>query len=342
MNISKLELQKALEIVKPGLANRDIIEQATSFAFINGRVVTFNDEISISHPIKNLDIQGAVEASKLYKFLSKIKQDEIELEVNESGILLKVGRAKVWLVLHSEIKLPLDSIQRKGEWKKLPDTFIKAVGFVMTSAGRDMSKPVLTCVHVNKVGFTEASDGHKITKYEIGEEMPVDTFLIPAQSITTVVKMKPIYIAEGSGWIHFKSETDTILSCRLFEKDTYPDIKSKGIYDVQGVELVFPKACVEIIERASIFAKKDHILDEEIEVNIENKKLKVRSISDSAWFEEYTAIRYNKDPITILIHPNLLLDALKETYECTLSEQVDKIMFKGKNWIYVAALRARA
>ena len=48
--MKKAELIKALEAVRPGLANKEMIEQSTSFAFMKDRVVTYNDEISISYP----------------------------------------------------------------------------------------------------------------------------------------------------------------------------------------------------------------------------------------------------------------------------------------------------
>ncbi len=65
--ISKKKLQEALEIVKPGLSNNEIIEQTTSFAFIDGRVITYNDELSISCPVEELNVQGAVKAEELYQ-----------------------------------------------------------------------------------------------------------------------------------------------------------------------------------------------------------------------------------------------------------------------------------
>ena len=69
MKLNKTDLQKALEIVKPGLANKEMIEHSTSFAFIGGRVVTYNDEISLSHPVEGLEIEGAIHAEELYKLL---------------------------------------------------------------------------------------------------------------------------------------------------------------------------------------------------------------------------------------------------------------------------------
>jgi len=54
IKVNRVELKEALERVRPGLASKDIIDQATSFAFLKDRVVTYNDEISISHPVKGL------------------------------------------------------------------------------------------------------------------------------------------------------------------------------------------------------------------------------------------------------------------------------------------------
>jgi hypothetical protein len=60
MIIKKIDLLHALEVVKPGLGRQEQIQQTTSFAFITGRVVTYNDELSISHPLANCEIEGAI------------------------------------------------------------------------------------------------------------------------------------------------------------------------------------------------------------------------------------------------------------------------------------------
>ena len=211
--------------MKPGLANKEIIEQTTSFAFFEGRVVTYNDEISISHPLEGLKLEGAVIADKLYALLGKIKKEEIEIKVEGSEILISSGRIKAGLTLQSEIKLPLgEEVMTKSKWKALPEKFTKSVSFVMTSCSRDMSRAVLTAVHINKDGFIEASDSYRVARCDLGEEMPVKTFLLPASSAVEMVKFNPTYIAEGKGWIHFKTEEDSIMSCRIFE-DEYPDTK---------------------------------------------------------------------------------------------------------------------
>ena len=150
--MNKTDLQNALEIVKPGLANKEMIEQSTSFAFIDGRVVTYNDEISLSHPVEGLEIEGAIQAEQLYKLLSKIKQDEIEVTTENAEIIFQAGKMKAGLTLQQEIKLPLDEISKPGKWKTLPDDFVKYIRMAMQVCSQDMSRPVLTCVHVNEDG----------------------------------------------------------------------------------------------------------------------------------------------------------------------------------------------
>jgi hypothetical protein len=344
MQINKKQLQDALTKVKPGLANKEIVEQSTAFAFTQGRVVTYNDEISISHPIEGMELEGAIQADNLYKFLSKVpdKEDKegkpipIEAILKDNEIVLTFGRAKAGLTLQSEIKLPLnEDIAQKGKWKTLPHNFPKYLGFAMSSCSKDMSKPVLTCVSVTAGGFLYASDNCRLTKCDLKEEMPTKDFLLPATAALEVVKLNPIKIAEGKGWVHFKTEEDTIISCRIMEDEDFPAIDKHLI--VKGVQLILPKMLTEVLDRAMVFAKREHTLDESVEVLIEDQKIQLSAKSDSGWFKEDANIRYQGDPISFMITPYLLRGIMAETQACTLSK--DKIKFEGDDWQYVTLLR---
>jgi len=338
MQINKKDLQEALEIVKPGLANREVIEQTTSFAFMEERVVTYNNEISISHPIKDLKIKGAIQADKLYALLSKVKKDIIDITTEGNEIILSSGRMKAGLTLQSEIKLPLEDIPKiKEGWKDLPENFIKCLRFAMSACGKDMSRPILTCVHINKNGYMEASDNLRIIQCRLSSELPVKTFLIPASAAVDVVKLNPIRIAkEQEGWVHFQTEMGTIISCRIFGKDKYVSTSSR-MEVKQEQEIIFPGIIQEVLDRAIVFAKRDYILDEIIEISLENRRLKLRSFFDEGWFEEEINIRYTGDPISFSITPYLLKDILSESSKCIISKE--KIKFEGDDWIYVATLR---
>lgn len=336
MEINRKELLQALEIVKPGLANKELIEQSTSFAFIGKRVVTYNDEISISHPITGLELVGAIKADKLYALLNKIKKDEISLTITKNEVLISSGKSNAGLTLSTEIKLPLEEeITERGKWKPIPELFLKSMEFAVSSCSRAMSAPILTCVHVNKEGFVEASDNLRISRCELKEEMPIDTFLIPATSVVTMLRLAPTEIAQGKGWVHFRNPAKTIMSARLYE-DSYPP--THKILHSKGERLVLPKTVNEGLERAGVFAKRDHVLDESVSITIADMQFKIRAEADSGWFEEKMNIKYKGTPISFSITPYLLKGILTETQDCYVSDT--KLKFEGENWIYVSMLKS--
>lgn len=334
MKINKQNLLIALEIVKPGLASKELIEQSTSFCFISGSVVTYNDRISVSCPVEDLELEGAVNATELYAYIKKVKQDEITAEIEDSEILLKAGRSKVGLTLHEEIVLPVKEIGEIKKWKKLPDDFAAGLHLTMGSCSRNMSDPVLTCVHINKDRL-EGSDNMRISDYTLISKVPVKAFLLPADTCAQVVKMVPSEIAAGEGWVHFRSpQNGAVLSCRIFEEE-YPDVKQ--FLDVEGIDITFPKNLPKLIDKAGIFSKRDHTLDETIEIKIESNKLFVSSKSDSGWFKESVRILYKGDDIEFSITPYLLQDILKQTFTGVISDNC--LLFKGENWNYVSLLK---
>jgi len=326
MQIDKRDLQVALEKVKPGLSNRNLIEQSTSFAFIDNRVVTFNDEVSVSHPIPGLNLTGAVVAEELHKILHKIKKNEIELTVSDKEIMLQSGKSNVWLTLQTKIKLPINSIGKVGKWHDLDPNFIKAIKFVAPACGKNLSKPLLSCVHISNQGFVEASDDHRIVKHFV-KDVPF-TFLLPAAQVNNVANIDPIQVATGAGWVHFKSAEDTIISCRVLSDDNYPD--STRFFAVTGKQVTLPSTTPEILDRALVF---DQAL---LTIYLGDKKFKVNSKSDTGRFEEEAPIRYTDTPFSFKINPKILRDIVSETLDCTLSEKI--IKFQSDNWQYVTSL----
>lgn len=331
--MKRQDLLNALELVKPGLANREIIQQSTSFAFMNGRVVTYNDEISISHPIKELDIEGIVQADELYKFLSKTKAEEIVAETKDNEIQITAGKAKVGLILNQEIALPLEEIGKKSKWKTLPDDFMDAVKFTLFSCSKDMSRPKLTCLNIRKDGIIESSDGYRLTQFQISV-IPIPAFLLPGTSAQELIKYDMNKIAHGEGWIHFKNDFDTVFSCRIFD-ESFPD--TKKLIEVKGTQIQFPKSMQRILERAMVFAKRDHFLNESINIEIVKKKITIKAKSASGWFEESANIRYRGESITVSVNPAFLKDILDRLRTCILGECRAK--FEGNNWVHVALVK---
>lgn len=335
MQINREELEKALTLVKPGLAARDIVEQSTSFAFIDGCVVTYNDDISLSCPVAGLEIQGAIKADEFFQFIRKVKKDEIDVEVEGEEIVFKAGRTKAGFTLQEKILMPLENLkEKKTKWYPIPDDFCHYLSLAMGACGSDMSRELLTGVNVEKDGHMTGSDSFKIMRCDTGQSLPVDTFLIPAKSAVEVVKLDPEKIARGKGWIHFKDKTGATLSCKLFEEE-YPDVSE--YMDVIGYDISFPQKIHEILDRAGVFAKREHILDEEVVISVEDNRFKVSAKSDTGWIHEEVNFKFEEDPFMFTVTPYLLRDILKETSNCIVGERALK--FQGAGWEYIAWLQ---
>lgn len=335
MKINKVELQKALEIVKPGLANQEIVEQTTSFAFINGRVTTYNDEISISCPV-SLNVEGVIRAEELYQLLTQVKQDEITLTTQKDAVLLQAGKSKAGFPLIKEIKLPLSEIDNKG-WKKLPENFLEALHYVSFSGSKDASYPILTCINITKDGLLESTDNYRATQYNI-DAIPF-SFLLPLNAITGLSNLPVTQIKLTKSWVHFRTKDDIIFSCRTFDGE-YPDVSELFSYGrKQATKIKFPGGIDEVLDRAKVFTKQTEQQDECVTITLSKEKLVVESKSDYGWFKEQVAADYNGMPISFLISPSFLQDILKRIQQCLLIK--DRLLFTGKNWKHIVALVAK-
>jgi len=333
MEISVSDFKNALEIVKPGLDTTvTTIEQVTSFAFTKKNVITYNDEICITHPLADFDMQGAIEADLLYKFISKIKTKQIELSISDSEITMKAGRIKATFNLDSEIKLPLDDekLINKGKWKKLPEKFIDAISMARGCASKDMIQAKLNCVHINKKGRVEGTDGYRIFRYTFEDELPLKTVLVPASSISSIIRIKPNKVAKGDGWIHFKNEAGTVISCKV-ENDEFPNVEDHLKAGKNGVQVEFPKELIASLDTAEIFAE-----DFMVKITMNKKKMTVSSGSQIATFKEELDLNNKSEPFAFQITPYLLKDILKQISVCTIYK--DRLIFKNDDWIYMTEL----
>jgi DNA polymerase III sliding clamp (beta) subunit (PCNA family) len=330
--MNRIDLLKALEKVRPGLSKNEVIEQATSFAFMGNRVVTYNDEISISQPVEGLDITGAVKAEELFSLLNKIKKDEIDLDPTDTEIIITCGKVRAGLVFQREISLPVEEVGEIGTWKKLPEGFMEALSFVLPTASRNFSAPAFTAVHIRKDGVIEASDGYRITRKEL-KKTGVDDCLIPAYVVRDLVKYPITHQAPGTGWRHFKTEEGTVFSCRILEEQ-YPDIDGKGLMTVEGPELVWPESLGDALDRARIFD------DEEVTVTVKNKKVLVEGKSDTGWVKESVTMDYAGEEISFFINPQFLRGILSQSPSCVVGDK--SLKFQGKDWTHIVYMRVKS
>jgi len=336
MKINKTELQTALEKVKPGLAQKEVIEQATSFSFLGDRVVTYNDEISISHPVKGLNVKGAIKAQALYEFLNKIKKDEIDIEWEENQVIIKAGRSTAGLVFEQEVKLPInEEIGKVKEWKKLPENFIEALKFCYPCCSQDMSRPALTCVNITKESI-QASDSYQIVQHKLDEEMPEEC-LIPASAVKELIKYAVKEVTKGESWIHFRTEDRTVFSSRVLN-ESFPNI-SKHL-TTEGEEFDFPRNINQILERANVFSKKEAAGGDipTINITIKEGRVEIFAKNEYGWFQEEMRTKYEGKPVKFSIGIGFLIGLFDKLRNCVIG--TDRIGFSGEKWQHIIAMLA--
>ena len=338
MKVNKSQLLNALEKVKPGLSSKEIIEQTTNFAFMNGRVVTYNDEISISCKVDGIDFEGAVEAAPLYKFLNKIKHEDIELEIQETSLVVKGGNAEAGLAFKSEVKLPVLEITKEMKWVKLPSDFISALALCRFSCSRDMSKPVLTCVHINN-GVVETCDNHRLTTYDLQRSAGKTPMLLPATSVTELIKYQIThYTIHGDrSWIIFKTDDDSIhFGCRVYQEE-YPDLSP--IREFGGNEILLPEGLSEVLDRAVIFAVQEDDHFPEVDLTVFKNKIQVSVEKNTSWFKESLDTKYDGEELKLSVNPLFLKEILGKIKSCVINEDLSKMKFVGDVWNHVIALK---
>ena len=336
MKINREELLGILSAVQPGLAAKEIIEQSQSFLFKGGMVTTYNDEISVRHPIA-FDLEGVVKADELHKLLSKVKAKELEIEATENEFRIKSSRTKAGIRLETEFSLPIDEIADPKSWKPVPEGFLEGIKITRFSASSDMTRLVLTCIRIEG-SVMETCDRYRLTRFKLkgkGAQTFKKPVLVPASSLAHLLKYEPKEVGKTKGWIHFRMENGAVFSCRTVEGD-YPN--TEKLLKVQGAAVEFPTRIGGMIERAQIFAHGDLVQDKFIEVSIADDRLMIKGEGDAGWVKERARIDYSGPKVSFMVNPQFLMDVLDILSSVTIGKS--RLKMEGEGFVHVVHLFA--
>jgi len=327
--VNRESLLQVLELVRPGLSAKEIEEQSSCFVFKDGRVVTFNDEISCSHK-SPMNFEGAVPAKCFLEYLQKSPDVDLDVEEDDDELILVGKKRRTGFTMEREIMLRVDLVEEPGEWKPLKPDFREAISIVEQCAGKDESKFKLTCVHITSK-YIEAFDNYQMARYLI--KVPVtDEFLVRRDAIKHIIALDMVELSETASWIHFRNSAGLIISCRRYD-EKYPAI---GKYlDVNGRPAVLPKGLTEVLERAGIFSEEKKDADV-IRVEMQKGKVRIRGQGSIGWHSEVRKIKYEGPPLTFYIAPKLLADITTKYNQCEITSEYLKVS-NGK-FTYISTL----
>lgn len=330
--MNRKEILGVLKAVKPALANKEVMEQTTSFIFDKKNVSTYNDEVMISHPL-NLNIKGAVPAKEFYDLLSKIKSDSVKIKQKGSEVLITGDDFEAGISITEKIILPIKDLKTKDKWKKLSKVFCAGVEFCLFSAGNDYSKLILTHIHVTD-GCIESTDNYRLTKYihkDIKSKM-----LIPVTAAKELIKYNPThYYQKTEGWIHCKNKDGVIFSFRTHSKK-YPDT-SPILKMTKPTDIKFPASLLPALVNAETLCKEELSGDKFVKVKIKGKEIRVNGVGEVGWYKASIPLKKSHRPIEFEINSKSFRDILSHLKKATVSKT--KMKFIGNNFIHVVALK---
>ena len=331
--MNKKEVVEILQAVKPALANKEVVEQTTSFIFANKRVFTFNDEVMISHPIA-LKIKGAVPAKEMFGLLSQVKTEEVSIKQTENEVSIEGGTFKAGIALTEKITLPIKDIKISDGWKKLSKKFCEAVEFCLFSASTDYSKVALTHIHVSKEGFVESADNFRVTRYT--DKSIKASMLIPVTAAKELVKYEPTHYQRDKGWIHCKNKDDVVFSFRT-HISKYPD--TSKVLKMKGEVIKFPPVLADSLSNAETLSKEEINGDRFVTVSLKGKKMSVKSEGDVGWYKDTFNLRkaYGKDEMSFEINSKSFREILTHLKKGTVTQ--NKLKFEGDNFVHVVILK---
>jgi len=326
-------LVDTLTSVKPGLAKKDIIDQASKFAFKDGSVYTYNDEIAISHPLE-YPLVGVVPSIEFYTLLSKMKTDMVNIAIDGTLLHVKGGKLEATFNIEDEVKLPISDLSSPSLWYDLPTNFLEAVDLALSSAGTDLSKPVLTCIHWTS-NYMESCDNFRLTRYILDTPGLADSTLLSNRTAVHLKNYNPKQFAIEKGWAHFKTDDDCIFSCKVYGGD-YVNLDS--IFNkTHDKELTFTDATIELLDRVSILAEKDIHGNSKALITIDKGVATIHATSSIGEITESTRIRCKED-ISFEFKIETLLKILQRLKVAKIDPDKKSLSFSNTTWTHIISL----
>lgn len=337
MQIKSNDLIAALTAVKPGLAKKAIVEQATHFVFTQNEILTYNDRICISYPFKT-DFQCSVPADEFHKILVNLNQENVDLELKQDKLMIKCGKTKAGLATATggeilDIVKSLNLEKMRETPLPLPKDFLEGVALCMFSASKDQTNQILTCLFIEDK-YIASTDDFRISEYVMESDIDCST-LIPSSSIAELIKFDVCRYNKDGAWIYFFTDSGVCFCSRvtLGKFPLYEDFF--GGFDQKEIRL--PADLKQTVLTSAILTEGETDTDKEVEIEIDKKKLRCKGQNRIGWVETELDIE-TEHTIKFAINPSFFIKILGHTQSMYFGG--NKALFKSKNFRHIIALKA--
>jgi hypothetical protein len=333
--MNRKKLLEILKKIKPGVADKDIVESMTYFYFSGKEVVTYNDKISILHPLET-DFNLFVKADDLYKIvsLSKAESFKIEEKGTQLNIRSKSMNVNLTTIIDEEIVDRIGLINKALEdvkWKKLPSNFIECARLCSFAASKIEAESTLSCVYFNGAN-SQAFDNDRFASAQL--EGKVDEMFVKASQLSNLASIEPVLYCTTKAWINFKSDDGCIFSIRRIAGD-FPDLLGVLEFDGRTVDL-----STDILEGADIASIFVDSMEPVITIKISKGKCIVSIKSEGGGSQHRSKINYEGADIQFNLNPDFLREMLQHSTTITIDDESTKAKLSTENFTLMTSLRS--
>lgn len=328
MKIKTKELKKIFEKIKPGLAQKDIVEQAKNITFDGEYAFTYSGSIGVFFPF-GTDFACSVPAQEFMRIVSDVSDDKIEIEFSEDSLKLSGKNVKAELNVLTDIQDSGKVINQKIRFYRLPENFLEGLELCSFAASKDTGSK-FNGIYVNGNDIF-GSDDLRISHFTMKSEIKED-FLIPLSSVLSLKGFELKKYGMKDGWIFFKDSDDVLFCSRLLELDYSDPLE---YFEFEGEQMIFPNDMPELVERAEILSEGDFDIDRKITVKIKDGKIICTGKNEIGKIDAYMET-VDGDNIEFVINPVFFRRILSETNSAKIGK--DRIIFETENFRHLISL----
>ena len=342
LTIGRERLLDLLETIRPGVARKEIVEQATNFTFTGTQAVTYNEQICVCAVSPLRGFACSVQAEEFTKLIKSLSAEELQMRVVESegkhAVKIKSGRARAEFAVtqndgaQSLIKqLKLNTLVKL--WKPVPEDFIQGLKWCLFSASNDPTHGVLTCIHVKKKTIA-SSDDMRVSLYSMSKGLDAE-MLLPASTVDELVKFPIEEWCAVDPWAYFRTGAKAIFCARMMD-GKYPD--PSEFFEFEGNDVELPEGLAKMLESAEIMAAGDYPIDKRVKITIGRGRLVVFAENEAlGWIKTEIDMGVKDCPsVEFVINPIFLREILGKTN--TVKIGPDRALFQTDNFRHLVSL----
>lgn len=348
--MKKSDLLTAIKAVMIGVEKGSSATGMDFVLFDENWIRSFKDDISVSFPLTT-GLRTAVRAEELFKVVSKMKGEELDIKIGEGKLLVKDNKTTLKMNplqsdnLNHSLERILSVQTDDLDWYQLPKGFIEGLRLCVFSAGTGPALNTLAGVHFASEKVI-STDNFRVSVYGMEEMVPFP-FTIPTKSAEGLLKLGIDFdsIAISKAWMHLSDKGGAIFSSRLLSGE-YPADKILGLFTTQKFSsekaaYKLPEGLEESLDRAEVLAGVDDATGftsiVQVSLSYSNGNLIVKAGKEVG--EIVDEIPWEKDSVgegfEMKVQPDFLRKVLRLTREFKISPTKKSILFSSEKFQHI-------